>query len=113
MLLKQRKVRESRFRSRMRTSSRQRQEYAATVYSMAIIQAILSITLFVAGIRAWQAVSAHGNDLPLVAKLVMPVVFTAAAMLAARACWRSVQSARDMRPRQRPARRRRPEDEQD
>jgi hypothetical protein len=89
----------------MRSSSRQRQEYAATVYSMAIIQAILGVTLFLAGVRAWQAVSAHGNDLPLVAKLVMPVVFIAASLLALRACWRSIQSAREMRPRVRPSRR--------
>jgi hypothetical protein len=99
MLLKQRKVRESRFRSRMRSNSRQRQEYTATVYSMAIIQAILAATMFLAGIRAWQAVSAHGNDLPLFAKLVMPVVFIAASLMAVRACFRSVQSARDLRPR--------------
>jgi len=103
MLLKQRKVRESRFSSRMRSTSRQRQEYAATVYSMAIIQAILAVTMFIAGIRAWQAVSAHGSDLPLFAKLVMPIVFIAASLLAARACFRSVQSARDLRPRARRA----------
>jgi len=99
MLLKTRKVRQSRFSSRMRSTSRQRQEYAATVYSMAIIQAILAVTMFIAGIRAWQAVSAHGNDLPLFAKLVLPIVFIAASLMAVRACFRSVQSARDLKPR--------------
>jgi len=111
MLLKQRKVRESRFSSRMRSTSRQRQEYAATIYSMAVIQAILAVTMLLAGIRSWQAVSAHGNDLPLVAKLVLPVVFTGAALLAARACWRSIQSARELRPRYRTPRRNPPDEE--
>ena len=101
MLLKTRKVRQSRFSSRIRGSSRQRQEYAASVYAMAVIQTILSGTMFLAGIRSWQAVSAHGSDLPLVAKLVMPVVFIAASLLAARAAFGSIRTARDLRPRAR------------
>jgi len=101
MLLKQRKVRQSRFSSRIRGSSRQRQEYAASVYAMAVIQTILAGTMFLAGVRSWQAVSAHGSDLPLMAKLVMPVVFIAAALLAARASFRSIQAARALQPRHR------------
>lgn len=98
MLFKLRRVRRSsRFSSRMRTTSRQRREYAATVYSMAVIQAVLAVTLFVAGVKAWQAVSAHGSDLPLAMKLALPIVFTGGALLAARAAVGSVRSAREMR----------------
>lgn len=94
----------------MRGSSRQRREYAATVYSTALIQVILAVTLVVAGIRSYQAVSAHGDTLPLPLKLALPVVFVAAGLIASRAALRNVRAANSMFSR-RPARDDRDEDD--
>jgi hypothetical protein len=111
VLFKQRQVRRSsKFSSRMRGSSRQRREYAATVYSTAFIQVILAVTLIVAGIRSYQAVSAHGDTLPLPLKLALPVVFVVAGLISARSALRNVRSAHSMFSR-RPARDDRDEDD--
>lgn len=97
MLIKPRKVRKSsKFSSRIRGASRQRQEYAASIYSHAIIQALLAMALVVLAVRAYQAIDAHTETLPLTAKLVLPVVLIGGAFLTARSCLRNVRAAREM-----------------
>ena len=97
VLIKPRRIRHSsKFSSRIRGASRQRQEYAASVYSMAIVQAILSVALALAGIRAYQAIDAHMDGIPIAAKVVLPVVLMAGAFMTGRACVRNFGSAREM-----------------
>lgn len=104
MLIKPRRVRHSdKFSSRMRTGSRQRQEYAASVYAMAIVQAGLAVALIVAAIQAYNAVAAHKTDASITLKFVLPVVFVAGALLSLRASFRNIQAARAIwRERKRP-----------
>lgn len=104
MLIKPRQVRRSsKFTSRLKTGSRQRQEYAASTYSMAFIQALLTFGLAVAGVRAYQAVDAQASQVSLMMKLAMPAVFFAGALLVLRACVKNVKAVREMsRSRRRP-----------
>ena len=98
MLFKTRKVRHSgRFSSRIRSGSRQRREYAATVYSTAVIQFILACTLLVAAWRSYQAIFAHASGVPVALKLALPLVFAAGALLVGRSAARNIGSARSMR----------------
>ncbi len=96
MFIRPRQIRPSRFSSRLRASSRRRREYAATAWSMAVIQATLCVALAVAAVRSWQAVDAHGEGVPLVARLVMPTVFAAAALVAGRSALHRVREAREL-----------------
>lgn len=95
MLFRQRHVRRSKFTSRMRTGSRQRQEYAAAVYTMAVIQGLLTTALFLGAIRSYQAVDVHTTDLPIAMKLALPLFFFGAGLLSARSCWSNVRAARE------------------
>ena len=98
MLFKTRKVRHSgKFSSRIRSGSRQRREYAATVYSTAMIQLILACTLLVAAWRSYQAIFAHGEGVPIAFKLALPLVFAAGGLLVGRSAARNIGSARAMR----------------
>lgn len=97
MLIKPRQVRRSsKFTSRLKTGSRQRQEYAASVYSMAAIQAILAVVMITAGIKGYQAVDVQAGHLSLPAKLALPLVFMAGAALAIRACVKNVRAVREL-----------------
>jgi len=96
MLFRQRRVRRSKFTSRMRTGSRQRQEYAASVYSMVVIQGLLTLALFLGAFRSYQAIVVHSSDLPVAMKLALPVFFVVVGLISARSCWTNVRTAREI-----------------
>jgi hypothetical protein len=97
MIIKPRQVRRSsKFTSRLKTGSRQRQEYAASVYSMAAIQAVLAVVMILAGIKGYQAVHVQAGHLSLPVKLALPLVFTAGALLSLRACIKNVRAVRQL-----------------
>ena len=97
MLIKPRQVRRSsKFTSKLKTGSRQRQEYAASVYSMAAIQAILAVVMIVAGIKGYEAVDVQAGHLSLPVKLALPVVFGLGAILSLRACLKNVRAVREL-----------------
>jgi len=95
-LFRHRQVRPSRFSSRLRHSSRQRREYAASVYSMALIQFLLAGSFALAAVRSFQAIQAHGGAVPLAARLVMPVAFLGAAVFSLRAAVGNARGAREL-----------------
>ena len=97
MLMKLRKVRRSsKFTSRLGRTSRQRREYAASVYAMAVIQALLSTGLAVAAVRSFQAIGAQAPQAAVWLRLVLPGVFIAGALLSLRSSWRNMRSAREL-----------------
>lgn len=96
MLFKQRNVRQSKFSSRIRSSSRTRREYVATVYSTVLVQVILAATLLLAAVRSYQAVAAHGG-ISVLMTFALPAVFTAGALLVGRSAARNIARARWMR----------------
>lgn len=97
MLIKPRRVRRSsKFTSRLKTGSRQRREYAASVYSMAVIQGLLVVSLLIAAVYAYRAVDAQAPETSLLMKLGLPVAFTVGALLAFRGCVRNVRAARQI-----------------
>lgn len=97
MFIKPRQVRRSsKFTSRLKTGSRQRQEYAASVYSMASIQAILAVVMIVAGIKGYQAVDIQAGHLSLPVKLALPVVFGLGAALVLRACFKNIRAVKEL-----------------
>ncbi len=96
MLIRPRKVRRSKkFTSRLQTGSRQRREYAASTWSMAVIKAMLSVALFAAGIRAYQAINAQTSTISLPVKLAVPLVFLLGAVVVGRSCVNNIRSVRD------------------
>ncbi len=96
MLIRPRQVRRSKkFTTRLQTGSRQRREVAATSYSMAVIKAILAITLVTAGIRAYQAIDAQSTTISLPLTLALPILFVAGALLVARSCVNNIRSVRE------------------
>ncbi len=102
MFIRPRKVRRSKkFTSRLQTSSRQRREYAASTWSMAIIKAMLAVALFAAGIRAYQAINAQTSTISLPVKLAVPVVFLLGAVVVARSCVNNIRSVREFSQHQR------------
>lgn len=101
MFIRPRHVRRSsKFTSKLRSSSRRRQEYAASLLSMAVVQGFLAIALELAAVRSFQAVHKQAGDLPLWILLIMPIAFGLAGLVALRACvrnaraWREVWSSR-------------------
>jgi hypothetical protein len=97
MLIKPRRVRRSsKFTSRLQTGSRQRREYAASVYTMAVVKAILAIAMMVLSVRAYQMMHAHRGDMSLALKLALPAVILLAALLVFRSCVKNVQSVREI-----------------
>jgi hypothetical protein len=92
-----RQVRRSeRFQSRIRTQSRQRQEYAASVISTAVVQGALAISLWVAALRAYQAVTAQSDSIGILIRMAMPLVFFLGGLWCARLCLRNVRSGREL-----------------
>lgn len=97
MLIKPRRVRRSsKFTSKLQTGSRQRREFAASVYSMAAVKAILAIAMVVLSVRAYQMMDAHRGEMSLVLKLALPAVILLAALLVFRSCVKNVQSVREI-----------------
>ena len=79
----------------MRSGSRQRQEYAASVYSMAVIQGLLTMALFIGAYRSYSAVSVHSPDLRVALKLALPGLFVVVGLLSARSAWKNISAARE------------------
>jgi hypothetical protein len=97
LLIKPRQVRRSsRFQSRLRSQSRQRQEYAASVLSTAIVQGALSASLFIAALKAYQAVSAKAWTVGILVKMALPFVFVVGGLWCARLCLKNLRSGREM-----------------
>jgi hypothetical protein len=97
MLIRPRQVRRSsKFTSRLRSDSRQRREYAASTYSMAVIKAILAVAMLTAGIRAYQAIDAQTSNISLGIKLAVPLLFIVGALLVARSCVKNIQAVREI-----------------
>ncbi|MCK4774497.1 MAG: hypothetical protein KAT30_06915 [Candidatus Krumholzibacteria bacterium] len=97
MFINPRQVRRSsKFTSRLQTGVRQRREYAASVYSMSVIKAILVIAMVLAGIRAFQAIDAQTSAVSLPIKLAVPLVFIAGAVLVLRSCVKNLRSVREI-----------------
>jgi len=97
MLIRPRQPRRSsRFSSRFRTESRKRQEYAATVYTMAVVKGGLAIVLALAALQAYRAFDVHAADLPLPLKLALPAVLVVGALFSARASVRNFQEGREI-----------------
>jgi hypothetical protein len=97
MLIKPRRVRHSsKFSSRLRTGARQRREYAASVYSMAVVKALLAVAMVAAGIRAYQAIDAQTSHISLPLKLALPVVFIAGALFVFRSCVKNIRAVREI-----------------
>ena len=96
-MVKLREVRRSgRFQSRLRTQSRRRQEYVASMLSTALVQGILSISLFVAAYKAYQAVSSRAESVGLLMILALPLLFTLGGLWCARLFLRNIRGAREL-----------------
>lgn len=96
MLIRPRQVRRSsKFTPRLRSDSRQRREYAASAYSMAVVKAILAVAMVTAGIRAFQAINAQTSNISFSLKLAVPALFIAGALLVARSCVKNIQAVRE------------------
>ena len=105
MLLKPRSVRRSsKFTSRLKTGLRQRREFAASVYSMAAVKAILAVAMVVLAVRAYQMMDSHPSNMSLLPKIALPVVIVLAALLVLRSCVKNVQSVREISQYRRPPR---------
>jgi hypothetical protein len=97
LLIKPRQVRRSsKFQSRLRSQSRQRQEYAASVFSTAIVQGALSASLFLAALKAYQAVSAKAWTVGIMVKMALPLVFVLGGLWCARLCLKNLRAGREM-----------------
>jgi len=96
MLIRPRQVRRSKkFTTRLQTGARQRREYAASTYSMAVIKGMLAIAMVVAGVKAYQAISSQTSNISLTVQLAVPFMFIAGALLVARSCVRNFRSVRE------------------
>lgn len=96
MLIKPRQVRRStRFESRLRSQSRHRQEYAASILSTAIVQGALSVSLFLAAVKAYQAISAKAEGVGFMLKMVLPLAFTLGGLWCARLCIKNLRAGRE------------------
>jgi ABC-type nickel/cobalt efflux system permease component RcnA len=96
MLIKPREVRRStRFHSRLRSQSRRRQEHAASILSTAIVQGALAVSLLLAAVKAYQAVSAQADSIGIMMKLALPLAFTLGGLWCARLCFRNLRSGRE------------------
>ncbi len=105
MLIKPRKIRRSsKFSSRLKTGLRQRREFAASVYSMAAVKAILSAAMVVLAVRAYQMMDAHPSNMSFLLKISLPAVIVLAALLVLRSCVKNVQSVREISQYSRPPR---------
>jgi hypothetical protein len=80
----------------LKTGSRQRREFAASVYSMAAIKAILAAAMVVLSVRAYQMMDAHPGDMSFLVKVSLPAVIILAALLVLRSCVKNVQSVREI-----------------
>jgi hypothetical protein len=96
MFIRPRQVRRSaKFTSRLQSGARQRREYAASTYSMAVIKAILAVAMVMAGIMAYQAIDAQTSNISLPAKLAVPAFFILGAILVARSCVKNIRAVRE------------------
>lgn len=105
MLIRPRQVRRSKkFTTRLQTGARQRREYSATTYSMAVVKALLAGSLVVLAVRVYQAFAVQASSVSLTLRLVLPVLILAGALLVARSCVNSIRSVREFSQYRRPNR---------
>lgn len=96
MFIKPRQVRRSdRFQSRLRSQSRQRQEYAASIMSTAVVQAALAISLALAAVKAYNAVSAQAASVGILLRLALPVIFLLGGLWCARLAVKNFGAGRE------------------
>lgn len=106
MLIKPRKVRRSdRFQSRLRSQSRQRQEYAASIMSTAIVQLALAVALALAAVKSYHAVTAQAASVGILVRLALPIMFVIGALWCLRLAVKNFRSGREVwrRSKRRPA----------
>ena len=96
MLIRPRQVRRSKkFTTRLQSGARQRREYAATSYSMAVIKALLAGFLVVLAVKVYQAFAVGASSVSLTLRLAVPVLIVAGALLVARSCVNNIRSVRE------------------
>ena len=96
MLIRPRQVRRSKkFTTRLQSGARQRREFAATAYSMAVVKALLTGFLVVLAVRVHQAFAAQASSVSLALRLALPLLIIAGALLVARSCVNNIRSVRE------------------
>lgn len=96
-MVKLRQVRRSsKFTSRLRSQSRQRQEYAASVMSTSVVQGALAASLFIAALKAYQAVTAQSDSVGILLRLALPIAFVIGGLWCLRLCVRNYRAAREL-----------------
>lgn len=91
MFIKQRRVRQSRFKSRFAQSSLKRREYIASMYTATVIQGVLLVFLLVAAFRTFVVMRLKFPDLEWYLKFAPPIVMLAVALVV---LWAFVGSVR-------------------
>lgn len=103
MFIKQRQVRRSaRFSSRWSQASRKRREYVASLYTTAVIQAVLFVFLVIAALRSYRMMVEQFPDAVLAFRLGVPLGIAAVAFIVLRVLLgnikRGVEAYRKPRP---------------
>lgn len=88
--------RSDKFQSKMRTRSRHRQEYVASMRSTAFVEGVLSISLFVAAFKAFQAVSSRAQSASLLLIIALPLMFAVGGLWCVRLCVKNLRAAREL-----------------
>jgi hypothetical protein len=98
MFIKPRKVnRSSKFTPRWVATARRKKEQAASLYSTAVIQLVLSFFLLIGAFRSYQAIMVRNPDLSLFQKAAVPGFFLIAAIFFIRAGIKNLLEAREIR----------------
>ena len=96
MLIRPRQIRRSKkFTTRLQSGARQRREFAATGYSMAVVKALLAGFLVVLAVKVYQAFAVGASSVSLTLRLSVPILIIAGALLVARSCVNNVRSVRE------------------
>ena len=98
MLIKPRRVkRSSKFTPRWVATARRKKEQAASMYSMALVQLVLSIFLFIGSYHSYKAIMTQTTDISLFEKAAVPGFFLIAAVFFLRASIKNFMEAREVR----------------
>jgi uncharacterized membrane protein YuzA (DUF378 family) len=85
MFIKQRQVRKStKFTSKFARTSQRRREYVATLYTTGAVQAILFVFLLIGAYRSYQLMDKRFGDASILARLALPIVVVAIAVVVLR-----------------------------
>jgi hypothetical protein len=93
VFIKQRKVRRGKFQSRFASSSLQRREYAASLYTTGVIQFFLFWALVYGVFQTYAMMSKQFPDSAWQVRMGLPVVMGAIAIVVARAFVRNLRQA--------------------